>query len=259
MIHDSEIKDAVRKNWDLTSETYDSSPGHAIDTREEKDAWKAELRRGLPDSPLAVLDVGCGTGAMGLLFAEMGHRVTGVDLSEAMMGQARRKAAAQGLALDLRRGDAESLPFEDASFDLVVNRHLLWTLPNPEVALKEWYRVLGVGGHVLIIDGIWDDKRPSTRVRRAVGDGLTRVCEGNDRHHRTYDRDLRSHLPHDGGVPREVALAYLEHAGFSGMHFRDLMYIREMQRARQTWYRRIAPSKSYYILSGKKTAPGGSA
>lgn len=252
MIHDGEIKEAVRKSWDHSSATYDSSPGHAIATQAEKDAWKRELSRGLSSSPQDVLDVGCGTGAMGLLFAEMRHRVTGVDLSQEMMAQARHKAVAHGLALDLRKGDAEALPFEDGSFDVVVNRHLLWTLPNPATALKEWHRVLRAGGKLLVIDGIWDDKRPSTRVRRAVGDGLTRICEPGDAHHRAYDRDLRSQLPHDGGVPREAALGYLERAGFTRMDFRDLMYIREMQRERQPWYRRIAPSKSYYLLSAEK-------
>ncbi len=256
MNNDSEIKDAVRKSWDHSSETYDSSPGHAIETREEKDAWKQELSRDLPASPLSVLDIGCGTGAMGLLFAELGHRVTGVDLSEAMMAHARRKATAQGLAIDLRTGDAEAIPFEDGSFDLVVNRHLLWTLPNPGIALKEWHRVLKTGGRLLIIDGIWDDKQFSTQIRRSLGNGLTRLMERGDTHHRSYDSDLRSQLPHDGGVPKEAALAYLRDAGFSGMKFQDLMYIRDMQRQRQAWYRRIAPSKSYYLLTGKRTTTG---
>ena len=71
---DHEIKDAVRKSWDHSSGKYDNCPGHGIGTGEEKAAWKQELNRNLPVSLLKVLDVGCGTGAMGLLFAEMGHQ-----------------------------------------------------------------------------------------------------------------------------------------------------------------------------------------
>ena len=74
---DHEIKDAIRKSWDLSSVMYDNCPGHGIGTDEEKFVWKQELSRNLPESPQKVLDVGCGTGVMGLLFAEMGHQVTG--------------------------------------------------------------------------------------------------------------------------------------------------------------------------------------
>jgi ubiquinone/menaquinone biosynthesis C-methylase UbiE len=252
MMNDAEIKNAVRKSWDCSSQTYDTCPGHKIGTREEKDAWKQELNRNLPPAPLDVLDVGCGTGAMGLLFAEMGHRVTGIDLSDEMMAKARRKAENQKLTITLQNGDAEHLPFSDGSFDLVVNRHLLWTLPHPETALKEWHRVLKNGGTALIIDGVWDDKKITTKASRALGDSLVRIFEPGDSHHKSYDPDLRNHLPHDGGVPHEVALSYMTRAGFTGMYFRDLKYIRELQKAELPWYRRLAQGKSYYILAAKK-------
>ena len=88
-MNDHEMKDAVRKVWDLSSTTYDTIPGHRIGTPEEKNAWIQELCRDLPSAPLDVLDVGCGTCAMGFLFAGMGHRVTGVDLSGEMIARAR--------------------------------------------------------------------------------------------------------------------------------------------------------------------------
>jgi ubiquinone/menaquinone biosynthesis C-methylase UbiE len=250
MLEDAELKDAVRKSWDRSSATYDSRPGHRIGTEEEKTAWKQELNLNLPASPQKVLDVGCGTGAMGLLFAEMGHEVTGVDISEAMMAKARHKADARKLAIDLRIGDAEHLPFDDETFDVVVNRHLLWTLPHPDIALKEWRRILKTGGMVLIIDGVWQDTSCSTRAKRTISDGLALIIDRSHCSH--YDKNLRSHLPHDGGVPKETMISYLERAGFIGTAFRDLMYIREMQKPQQPWYRRFAPSKSYYILSATK-------
>jgi ubiquinone/menaquinone biosynthesis C-methylase UbiE len=250
VMNNTEIKDAVRKSWDCSSETYDKSPGHMIGTQEEKDAWKRELSQNLPQSPQAILDVGCGTGAMGLLFAEMGHYVTGVDLSEAMMAKARQKAAAQKLSMDLRTGDAEHLSFDEGTFDVVVNRHLLWTLPHPEVALKEWHRVLKTGGMVLIIDGVWKDKSFSIRTKRMVSDGLAKIFDRTNHSH--YDKKLRSQLPYDGGVPHETMVSYLERAGFTDLCFRDLMYIRDMQKPQQPWYRRFAPGKTYYILAAKK-------
>jgi hypothetical protein len=47
-------------------------------------------------------------------------------------------------------------------------------------------------------------------------------------------------------------VSYLEHAGFTDLCFRDLMYIRDMQKPQQPWYRRFAPGKTYYILAAKK-------
>jgi len=250
-MNDPEMKDAVRKVWDLSSTTYDTLPGHRIGSQ-EKEAWKQELGRNLPPTPQRVLDIGCGTGAMGLLFAEMGHRVTGIDLSEEMMAKARRKAEAGNLSLELRTGDAEHLPFDDRSFDVIVTRHLLWTLPHPEIALNDWHRVLIPGGRLLIIDGVWNDKNFLTRVRMSISSGMTRIFEPEKTHPASYDTTLRSRLPHEGGVPMETMLAYLKHAGFSNLQSRDLMYIRELQKSQISWYRRLAQGRSYYLIASTK-------
>jgi hypothetical protein len=61
-----------------------------------------------------------------------------------------------------------------------------------------------------------------------------------------------SQLPYDGGVPKETMVSDLEHAGFTGICFRDLMYIREMQKRQQPWYQRFASGKTYYILAARK-------
>jgi ubiquinone/menaquinone biosynthesis C-methylase UbiE len=251
-MNSNEIKEAVKKSWDNSSGMYDTCPGHRIGTQEEEDAWMHELRQDIPPPPLLILDVGCGTGAMGLLYAKLGYQVTGVDLSEAMMNLARVKATERNLTIELKTGDAEHLPFEDESFDVIVNRHLLWTLPHPEKALKEWHRVLRAGGTLIIIDGVWNDKSIPARFKRGVSDGLTRIIERDNTHHRSYDKKLRGHLPHDGGVSKEVVQGYLESAGFSGGRFRDLMYIRLLQRDQLPWYRKITSGKSYYLLTASK-------
>jgi len=190
---DNEIKDAIRKCWDQSSVWYDSCSGHGIGTGEENIAWKQELGRNLPGPSLTVLDVGCGTGAMGLLFAGMGHRVTGLDLSEGMLAKAREKADAQKCSMELRTGDAEHLPFDNESFDVVVNRHLVWTLPHPEIALEEWHRVLKKGGVVLIIEGIWKDNSVSIRAKRIVSDGLAKIFGHTHGGH--YDEKLKKPAP----------------------------------------------------------------
>src|SRR5207249_5845043 len=85
-----------------------------------------------------------------------GHRVTGIDFAPAMLAEAQRKAAAQSLAVRFEEADAEQLPFPVRSFDLVMCRHVLWTLPHPEAAIDEWIRVLRPGGRLVSMDSQFD-------------------------------------------------------------------------------------------------------
>jgi ubiquinone/menaquinone biosynthesis C-methylase UbiE len=249
-MRDSEIREAVRKSWDLSSTRYDSCPGHGIGTVGEKAAWKQELFRDLPQLTQKVLDAGCGTGVIGLLFSEIGHEVNGVDLSERMLLTARGKANEQNLSFEPWKADAEHLPFHDRSFDVVVTRHLLWTLPHPGPALEEWHRVLKEGGRLLIIDGVWDDGSLSVRVKRFLSNGLSKIS--GDTHGGHYDNNLRAQLPYGGGVPGEALVTEVEQAGFTGISCRDIMHIRDMQKLQQPWYRRFAQGRTYYLLTAIK-------
>jgi ubiquinone/menaquinone biosynthesis C-methylase UbiE len=97
-----------------------------------------------------VLDVGCGTGVISLLALQKGAaKVVCGDISNYMLEAARTKADRQGYGperIDFRRLDAESLPFEDASFDFVMTGMTLGLLPDQEKAVKEMVRVLRSGG-----------------------------------------------------------------------------------------------------------------
>jgi SAM-dependent methyltransferase len=73
-----------------------------------------------------------------------------------MLREAREKAAETGVAIRFEEGDAENLPFAVSSFDLVVSRHVLWTLPHPQAAVAGWVRVLRPGGRLVVIDSQFD-------------------------------------------------------------------------------------------------------
>ena len=149
-----ELKKEIRARWDARARTYDQSPGHGIHSHREKQAWLNILSTAMDHKKgRKVLDVGTGTGALALLLAELGHDAAGIDLSEQMLQKARYKAKQQGLNAVFRTGDAESPPFDPESFDAIVSRHLLWTLPNPEAAIKSWAGLLKPGGAIVIIDG----------------------------------------------------------------------------------------------------------
>lgn len=95
-----------------------------------------------------VLDVACGTGNLAIPAARAGARVAGVDLVANLIEQARARAAAENLTADFRVGDAEDLPFPDASFDIVVSMYGAMFAPRPAVVAAELARVCRPGGMI---------------------------------------------------------------------------------------------------------------
>jgi SAM-dependent methyltransferase len=95
-----------------------------------------------------VLDVACGTGNLTIPAAHAGARTAGIDIAPALVAQLAARAAAEGLAVDAREGDAEALPFTDGSFDTVVTMFGAMFAAHPEVAAAELLRVTRSGGRI---------------------------------------------------------------------------------------------------------------
>lgn len=99
------------------------------------------------------LDAGCGTGNFLLPLARRliprGAEVVGLDLAEGTLGVARERAQAEGLPITFMIGDVEALPFDDASFDLVLANYMLYHVPDLDHAIAELRRVLRPGGTLL--------------------------------------------------------------------------------------------------------------
>ena len=145
-------------DWDEAAATFDDEPDHGLRDTVVREAWAARLRTWLPDRPADVLDLGCGTGSVSLLAVEQGHRVTGVDLSPAMVEQARAKLAGRDAVFLV--GDAGSPPVGEERFDVVVVRHVLWTLPDPARVLRHWRGLLRAGGRMVLVEGVWGTVSP---------------------------------------------------------------------------------------------------
>ena len=115
--------------------------------------WREEIVHFLPEGKvLQILDVGTGTGYFAILLSQIGHQVTGIDLTDAMLKEARDNAALYQVHPTFQQMDAQKLAFLDQSFDVVISRNLTWTLPDPESAYREWMRVLKKGGTFAIHD-----------------------------------------------------------------------------------------------------------
>jgi ubiquinone/menaquinone biosynthesis C-methylase UbiE len=151
---DDIVKQNVAAHWGKRAAHFDQDFGHSISTAAERTAWNRVIGLAVGgNSAVEALDVGCGTGFLSLELAARGHRVTGIDFAPEMLALAKEKAASAGAQIRFEHGDAENLSFASASFDLVITRHVLWTLPHPEAALGEWCRVLRPGGRLAVIDG----------------------------------------------------------------------------------------------------------
>jgi ubiquinone/menaquinone biosynthesis C-methylase UbiE len=190
------VKQQVAAHWDRRAAHFDEDFGHSIRTPAERAAWDRILALVLSRRPaLEALDAGCGTGFLSFELAERGHRVTGVDFAPAMIAEAQRKAAERGLSVRFEEGDAEQLSFPSASLDLVISRHVLWTLPHLEAAIDEWKRVLRPGGRLVVVDSQLDA-------------GATPPSAQNARTSPEYAA-IGDRLPFLGGRPREQIEALL--------------------------------------------------
>lgn len=151
-----------RRYWDRKSTTYDAEMG-CWDRRLFGDsrAWACGQAAG------EVLEVAIGTG-LNLPCYPAEVTLTGVDLSEGMLAIARDRARRLGHPVTLRAGDAEALPFAEASFDTVLCTFGLCAIPDPAAAVGEMVRVLRPGGRLILVDHVASSSRIVRGLQRLV-------------------------------------------------------------------------------------------
>jgi len=238
-IEQDPVKQQVAAHWGRRAAGFDADFGHSIRTAAERAAWDRILDlvvggRGTLDA----LDVGCGTGFLSLELAGRGHRVTGIDFAPQMLAEARKKAAAQGVAVRFEEGDAEQLPFAEGSFDLVMTRHVLWTLPHPEQAIDEWIRVLRPGGRLAAMDSQFD---PSVLERSPQNARSSAEYAG-----------IGDRLPFLGGRPQSEIEALLRAHGLADVAGDPVADLVEAQLKRMTEEGMETRVRRRYIVWGDK-------
>jgi SAM-dependent methyltransferase len=230
-----DITGIIRHHWDRRAPTFDDEAGHGLVSDDQRRAWLDLLSRFSGRSPQQVLDVGCGTGFLALRFAELGHTVTGIDLSPQMIDRACRKAEQAGLKLDFRVGDASALDCGDETYDLVAARHVVWNLPHPERGVAEWLRVLRPQGRLILIEGRWADNdefaatkgRHKGRFKERVKDAIVAISLhsgiGYNRFLRRRYRRVELELPFSGGPSADRLVELLQQLSVLNIGVEPLM------------------------------------
>ncbi|WP_440947045.1 class I SAM-dependent methyltransferase [Methanosarcina sp. T3] len=184
----------------------------------------------------------------------MGHEVTGIDLSEGMLEKAKQSADNMGFEIGLFHGDAENLPFEDCSFDLVVNKYLLWTLQKPSCAVYEWGRVLKPEGRVFAIDGNWFDPRPDRHIKRMLSELTERFAKKNQYNliFKNSYAPIRNSLPlYEKISPENISFLFSE-TGLVNTEINPLPEVQKFQRNKNSFSQKLLKNNSIFLISGQK-------
>jgi ubiquinone/menaquinone biosynthesis C-methylase UbiE len=196
--------------WSMVAPGYEAHGGNVPEYGTPLDrAWADEIEALVPPAPTDALDLATGTGFVALILAARGHRVTAIDLSDDMLELAAATATNRKLEVRFLSGDAVLPAFDEASFDLITCRHLLWTLREPDRALARWLALLRPGGTLAAFDGFWFDTEPGPRA------------DEPEPFRRHYTAETRAALPFMHIDRADPIVSSLERAGFVDVKVRQ--------------------------------------
>jgi ubiquinone/menaquinone biosynthesis C-methylase UbiE len=248
------IKNQIALRWNDLSKDYDEQYCHGIKSEEEKRQWKIFLNDAAGGTNKKILDVGTGTGFLAILLAELGNNCTGMDISEGMMKVAKKKAEKSNLNIKFCIGDAENLPIEDNSYDVVVNRHLLWTIPHPEKALNEWIRVLKPGGKLIILDGDWFYKNRINDLKIWLGNLLIKMKDSEDqsKHNSNYSKEVIAMLPMMKDENARNVCDLVKNSGLENVEVKPITEVDKVEKEAMPFRYRLANTHKRICITGTK-------
>jgi ubiquinone/menaquinone biosynthesis C-methylase UbiE len=249
------LKDEIRAYWTKRAETFDQSWGHKIRTAGELEAWCALFRdHGAIGKGFRTLELASGTGEVTRALIQLGCSVDAIDLCETMIERAKAKHAGSPVRFHL--ADAENTMMPEAAYDLVVTRHLVWTLTNPSAALADWFRVLKPGHRVVIVDGDWVRTSLRARLLKRFSALLDRLGGARPLWDQASHERIMARLPYRDGLTLDDVTGLLRGAGFTDIRAGELTSIRRHQWQAATWSERLRMLATYdgntFIVSAAK-------
>jgi len=177
------IKEKVESYWTKRADGFFELRHDEIEST-KSERWVKEISKLLPEGKaLNILDVGCGTGYFEVILGRLGHKITGIDLTEEMVSKANEMIGIYGIDDNAKAliGDGENPDFEPESFDVIISRNLTWTLPHPIDAYKNWHRLLKKDGILINFDaeyakGAHNLKSPENLAHSQIDDELKDEC-----------------------------------------------------------------------------------
>jgi ubiquinone/menaquinone biosynthesis C-methylase UbiE len=235
----------IRDYWDRDSDTYDETRSHAISDPLEAAAWRQALADALPEPGSKVLDVGAGTGALSLLAAELGYEVTALDLSPGMLGRAELKAKERGLDERMRFVVGSGTEAPGGPFDAVMERHVLWTLPDPVGALARWREA---SSRLVLFEGVWGEDDLRRRAKDLAAEWLRRFMRVPDDHHAPYPQEVLAELPLARLPSPAPLIDAVYEAGWSAVRIKRLRDVEWAAKLHEPWPLGSLEQRSRYTI-----------
>ena len=211
--HRTDAKNFIEDYWTKRSPEFKKLRKDELHS-EKNELWKEEICSHFPpEKVLKILDIGCGSGFFSILLSKQGYDVTGIDLTESMITDAKALAEEEQCHAHFLVMDAENLQFPDETFDVVVSRNVTWNLPHPEQAYAEWVRALKKGGFLLNYDAEYGKHHHDEYEKEAVYSHKNVTWELVEQCHQIYhmlDISLYDRPQWDLDVLRKLGVASCE-------------------------------------------------